>query len=107
MKTVENFIEKYLPVRIQSQISETLHYLYQGSDLKFLIETEKQIFDRMHQNILVDDGFGDLVRQMNQIHHDLKQLESSDSDDTISKVRFEDQRSIRESKDKTPKKKGH
>ena len=45
---VENFVEKYIPVRIQSQISETLRRLLGEEDLRELDRYEEEKFHRMH-----------------------------------------------------------
>jgi len=53
---VENFIEKYIPVRIQSQISFTLQQVLPEKALGLLSEYEKGRFKEMHQILLEDDG---------------------------------------------------
>jgi hypothetical protein len=53
---VENFVEKYIPIRIQSTISETLTYILPYSQRTKLIEFDKKKFQELHQIILEDDG---------------------------------------------------
>lgn len=60
---VENFVEKFIPVRIQSQISETLNECLKGMDqvLDRLYTYEKGRLLEMHQVILDDDGVPNLM----------------------------------------------
>ena len=58
---VENFVEKYVPVRIQSQISETLHAIMPDQYVEPLDDFERGKFRDMHDAILDDDGIPDLV----------------------------------------------
>ena len=53
---VENFVEKYIPVRIQSQISETLQQVLPYKEAQTLAAFEKLRFNEMHAIILEDDG---------------------------------------------------
>ena len=65
--TVENFVEKYIPLRIQSQISETLGAVLQSSLLNKLENYEMEKFAQLNQIILQDDGNGNLKRMMTQL----------------------------------------
>ena len=53
---VENFVEKYIPIRIQSTISETLTYILPYKNRAKLVEFDKKKFQELHQIILEDDG---------------------------------------------------
>ena len=59
--TLENFMEKYVPMRIQSQISETLNSCLDRKGMKFLALYEKQKFEDLHNMILEDEGHPGLV----------------------------------------------
>jgi hypothetical protein len=61
---VENFVEKYIPIRIQSTISETLTYILPYSKRTKLIEFDKKKFQELHQIILEDDGIPRLAEQL-------------------------------------------
>ena len=85
IKTIENYIEKYLPIRMQSQISEILSEVIVGKQKAVLEDVEKRKFDELHQALLIDDGFASLKKQMKQMQKDLSEasideVNSEDSD---------------------------
>ncbi len=45
---VENFVEKYVPIRIQSTISEVLTFILPAKDKNKLGEFEKKRFAELH-----------------------------------------------------------
>ena len=60
--TIENFIDKYQPIRIQSQVSELINQVFDESPYSKLIATaEKRMFDNLHQTLLIDNGVADLL----------------------------------------------
>ena len=61
---VENFVEKYIPVRIQSQISETLQQVLPLREIGILAVYEKEKFKNMHEVILEDDGYPHLYAKL-------------------------------------------
>ena len=73
---VENFVEKFIPIRIQSQISETLHDLYLSNldKIKRLVSFEKAKFLEMHQCILDDDGIPNIIKQMKEIKFNVNDI---------------------------------
>lgn len=73
---VENFVEKFIPVRIQSQISETLNEALKGNDavLDRLYTYEKGRLLEMHQVILDDDGAPNLINQLRDIQFDINTI---------------------------------
>jgi len=64
---VENFVEKYIPIRIQSTISEVMSWVLPYKERKKLAEFEKRRFMELHQIILEDDGIPHLADQLKQI----------------------------------------
>eukprot|EP00347_Sterkiella_histriomuscorum_P004957 403358437 len=64
---VENFVEKYIPIRIQSTISEVLSFILPYKEKNKLSEFEKKRFAELHQIILEDDGIPKLAEQLKQI----------------------------------------
>lgn len=58
---VENFVEKYIPIRIQSTISEVLSLVLPYNEKKKLGDFEKKRFMELHQVILEDDGIPKLA----------------------------------------------
>ena len=65
--TVENFVEKYIPIRIQSQISETLGCILTRAQLNKLENFEMEKFQMLNSVILEDDGSADLKEIMREI----------------------------------------
>lgn len=55
-KTIENFIEKYMPIKIQNQISDTLKYVLDKKIQKKLDHYQKKKFSTFHSQILDDTG---------------------------------------------------
>ena len=80
---VENFVEKYIPARIQSQISDTLQQVLPPKALEVLAAYEKVRFGEMHAVILDDDGYPALFEKVKQLRFD------------ISKMDFENYRGVR------------
>jgi len=79
--TIENFIDKYQPIRIQSQFSELLNQVFDESPFaKVLQATEKRMFESLHQALLVDNGVADLLGQMIKINKALGLMEGSDDE---------------------------
>lgn len=72
---VENFVEKYIPVRIQSQISETLQQVLPYKETQTLAAYEKLRFSEMHQIILDDDGYPNLFEKFKQIRFDIGKID--------------------------------
>lgn len=72
---VENFVEKYIPVRIQSQISETLQQVLPYKETQTLAAYEKLRFGEMHQIILDDDGYPNLFEKFKQIRFDIGKID--------------------------------
>ncbi len=64
---VENFVEKYIPIRIQSTISEALNHILPYKDRGRYAEFDKKKFAELHQTILEDDGIPRLAEQLKQI----------------------------------------
>ena len=74
---VENFVEKYVPIRIQSQISKTIHSVikeFLPQCVERLEDYEQEVFGEMHQIVLEDDGMPDLHRQWRGMIFEIKKL---------------------------------
>lgn len=62
--TIENFIEKYLPVRVLSQISDIMlkiHSDVSSQECKRLLSYEKRMYRQYNTLILNDSGKPDLM----------------------------------------------
>lgn len=81
IQTIENFVEKYVPIRVQSQISEILGEVLTGKQRELLSEIEKRKFDELHQVLLIDNGFSNLLLQMKNINTDLGYIEEEPEDE--------------------------
>lgn len=75
---VENFVEKYVPIKTQTHISKTLHFVFQHTNmheaLEQLDEYEDTTFAEMHQVVLEDEGMPDLRAVYRDIRFDIKQI---------------------------------
>ena len=58
---IENFVEKYIPIRIQSTISEVLSLVLPYRERNKLADYEKKRFKELHEVILDDDGIPQLI----------------------------------------------
>lgn len=67
-KQVENFIEKYLPIKVQNQISETLAYVLMMKEKKKLEMFEKKKYGDLHFVVLEDQGYPNLEAEIKKIH---------------------------------------
>lgn len=68
--TIENFLEKYLPVRVLTQISEVLSKVFSSSgshELKRLHKYEQMKFKQFNHCILHDDGIPDIMKTITEI----------------------------------------
>ena len=72
---VENFVEKYIPVRIQSQISETLQQVLPYKEAQTLAAFEKLRFNEMHTIILEDDGEPHLWEKIKEIRFEMDHID--------------------------------
>eukprot|EP00347_Sterkiella_histriomuscorum_P008817 403343633 len=64
---VENYIEKYIPLRMQNTISETLDNVLQVKDKKKLREYEEKKFFELRNNIIEDKGLPNLIDEIKGI----------------------------------------
>lgn len=88
LSTMESFIDRYLPVQIQSHLSEVLGQVFnKGSEEREkLLNVEKAKFAEIFERMLQDDGHPDLLQTMRQMHQNIKEQgkKESKSSDTSS-----------------------
>lgn len=72
---VENYVEKYLPVRVQGQISETLQQALDYKEAARLVKYEKSKFMELHGVILMDDGVPRLYERIKDIRFELENID--------------------------------
>ena len=75
--TIENFIEKYLPVRVLSQISEVFNSVLSqdgSDDLRRLANYEKLKYSQYNQVILNDNGIPDIMRVIAETRNKMHSL---------------------------------
>ena len=67
--TIESFVDKYLPLRVQSQISELLGSIFDKASptYKSLIVYEKARFEELYDEILADDGIPNIMGKIHEI----------------------------------------
>lgn len=71
---VENFLDKYMPLYVQSQISEFLYTLTSSSMKKKLSEFEEKYISQYNKMILCDDGKGDISKKIKDAHEVLDKI---------------------------------
>lgn len=62
--TIENFMEKYMPIKVQTQISDTLKAIVDKKLRKNLENFETQKFEELHTLILSDNGDPSIISQL-------------------------------------------
>ncbi len=67
-RITDNYLEKYLVMFVQAQISETLHHCLQSTHKKRLHFYEEKKFKEFNAEILRDEGHPDIQKRMNSIH---------------------------------------
>ena len=72
--TLENFIEKYIPLKMQNQIAETLDNIFQVKEKKKLRKFEEKKFSELRSNIIADRGLPDLQRECRTIIHNASKI---------------------------------
>ena len=70
---LENFMEKYLPIKVQNLISHTFNNLTKNSNKWKLKDYEDQRFMELREKLLDDSGMPDLERECYQIIEDAKE----------------------------------
>ena len=83
IQTIENYIDKYQPIRVQSQISELLNEIFSGKEKELLTEVEGKKFEDLHTLLLMDNGVANLMEQMNNINKDLEQIMELEVEDDL------------------------
>ena len=67
-RTTDNYLEKYLALFMQAQISETLHHCLPSTNKRKLYVYEEKKFKEFNNEVLKDDGNPDLQKRINSIH---------------------------------------
>lgn len=68
---IENFVEKYLPVRIQNQITDIMKTILPIEMKSKYLKFEKKKSLELNQIILDDDGIPDIVKHLKSIRMDV------------------------------------
>ena len=75
--SVENFIEKYLPVRMLAQMSEILREIYPNKDsqeYRRLLSYEENKYNQYNKAIIRDEGQPDLQSHINETRQELTNI---------------------------------
>ena len=67
--TIESFVDKYLPLRVQSQMSELLGSVFDKASptYKSLLAYEKTRFEELYDEILADDGIPNIMGKIQEM----------------------------------------
>ena len=82
MMTTDNYLDKYLPFRIQNFISETLENTIPKDQLVKLATFEKVKYKHMHENIIKDDG----VPNLKKSYPDIKEIIDQGTDKSTKRL---------------------
>ena len=68
---VENFIDKYMPLRIQNQIAEMIEQVF--PEMKFkLHEYNSKTVECFHKIIMDDEGVPKILQKIKEVRHDIQ-----------------------------------
>ena len=70
ISTIENFIEKYLPIRVLAQLSDILTAVYrnsESSEMKRLIKYERKKIRHFNEIILNDNGVPNIMKIISEV----------------------------------------
>ena len=66
--TLDNYLEKYLPIRSHSLINETLRSILGGKERRRLELYDNEKNSLLYQHLLCDDGGGNIAGLMRELH---------------------------------------
>ena len=66
--TVDNYLDKYLPIRSQALINESLRSILSGKERRRLELYDNDKNSLLYQQLLCDDGSGNIMAQMRELH---------------------------------------
>ena len=66
--TLDNYLEKYQPIRMQSLINETLRSVLSGKERRRLELYDNEKNGLLYQRLLHDDGSGRIAEMMRDLH---------------------------------------
>ena len=66
LATIENYVEKYLPAQIQTQVGEVIRGIMPDKEVRKFEDYQKNIFEKINQVILNDDGVPDILSRIKQ-----------------------------------------
>ena len=77
--TLDNYLEKYLPIRTQSLINETLRSVLAGKERRRLELYDNEKNALLYTNLLTDDGGGEIAELMRALHRKAsREIEEAD-----------------------------
>jgi len=71
IKTMEHFIDKYIPIRIQQQLGETLQAVLGRTQLQKLENFEMTKYKRLNEDVLDDESHPELIDLCKKLYADL------------------------------------
>jgi len=61
--STDNYLEKYLPFKIQNMISECITFITGNEQYQKLKEFEEKLYTKLHKRVLEDDGIATLNKK--------------------------------------------
>ena len=71
IKTVMHFIDKYIPIRIQQLIGETIAAIGSQSQHTKMQNFEMEKYKKLHEDVLDDENNSELIDLMRKVGNDL------------------------------------
>ena len=71
IKTVMHFIDKYIPIRIQQLIGETIAAIGSQSQHTKMQNFEMDKYKKLHEDVLDDENNSELIDLMRKVGNDL------------------------------------
>ena len=73
IKTMEHFIDKYIPIRVQQLISETISAIASHTQAQRMQNFEMEKFKRLNEDLLKDETKPELIDLMGRIGDELEE----------------------------------
>jgi len=74
IKSMEHFIDKYIPIRVQQLIGETFSAIVSQTQLQRLQNFEMEKYKKLNEDVLDDETHPELIDLMHRIAADLKDI---------------------------------
>ena len=76
LQTIENFVDKYVPLTLHTYINEFLEDVFRpdSQEKKRLDEVSREKFNKLHDIILADTGHSHLEDAIEKLHREMRRI---------------------------------